>query len=132
MARAFRFALDLKKFGELTEERATKAFRKIVLDLDRRIVMDTPVDTGRAINNWFPTKGGPSKRFVKSRDKTGARSLARIDKFIPRLVLGNTAWFTNNVSYILLLEDGYSKKSPEGMVERNLRIAASTFGGSFA
>ena len=46
------FAVDLKKFGEVTRDRARAIFIKIALELDERVVMDTPVLTGSRITSY--------------------------------------------------------------------------------
>lgn len=124
------FALDLKKFGEVTRKQATLIFRKIALDLDTRVVLDTPVDEGRARGNWFPSINVPSTQVeLSSTDKSGSGALSRLDSVIASAKLGDTIWQTNNLPYILPLENGSSKQAPDGMVDVNLNAVAAQFGG---
>lgn len=125
---AAQFNLDLERFGKLTENQALQLFRKIALDLDTSVVLDTPVDEGRARGNWFPSINVPSNDMDE--DALGeAKSLARISPVVARVQLGDVIWLTNNLPYIIPLENGHSGQAPEGMAEVNVLRAASVFGG---
>lgn len=129
---ARQFSIDLNKFKLKNREMATTVFRKIALDLDQSVVLDTPVDTGRARGNWFPSINTPSQENNndKSRySKNGASVTNRIKEKLSSLHFGQVFWLTNNVEYILELEAGKSKQSPEGMVDRNLTRIQAKFGG---
>lgn len=127
------FAIDLRRFGELTEEKATLIFRKIALDLDRAIVLSTPVDTGRARGNWFPSLGSPSNAVdPNAQDKSGGAAIARAVGTVSGAKYGMVIWFTNNLPYILPLENGWSRQAPQGMVDINLNAVAAQYGGSIS
>jgi len=123
------FNIDLKKFGDVTEQQAGQIFRKIALDLDRSVVLDTPVDEGRARGNWYPSINSPSSE-VNEDSKGAAASLGRLGGVVGGAKLGQVIWMTNNLPYILPLENGHSGQAPDGMVEVNVQRAAATFGGS--
>lgn len=113
--------LDLKRFGKVTREQASQIFRKIALDLDSAIVLDTPVLTGRARGNWYPSIGAPSNaEDPEVRDKSGTQAIGRLSATVAGAMLGDVIWFTNNLPYILELENGRSNKSPDGMVDVNV------------
>lgn len=125
------FAIDLQKFGKVTREQATTIFRKIALDLDSRIVLSTPVDTGCARGNWFPSIGSPSGAVdMNAADKGGGQAIARIAGVVGGAKLGDVIWQTNNLPYILPLENGHSRQAPEGMVDINLNAVAAQYGGT--
>lgn len=125
-ARAFN--LDLEKFGKVTERQAEQIFRKIALDLDTSIVLDTPVDEGRARGNWYPSINSPSN--ASDEDSIGeSKSLGRLSSVVARAKLGEIIWMTNNLPYILPLENGSSQQAPDGMVDVNVERAAAIFGG---
>ena len=124
------FAVDLKKFGEVTEDQATTIFRKIAIDLDSRIVLGTPVDQGRARGNWFPSLNSPSNAVDQNAfDKSGGKAIADLTSKASSAKLGDTLWMTNNLPYILPLENGSSKQAAEGMVDVNLNAVAAQYGG---
>ena len=73
------FALDLKKFGKVTQDQARLIFQKIVLDLDTRIVLGTPVDTGRARGSWFSSVNVPSNDFSHDqKDRSGKKVISSV------------------------------------------------------
>jgi hypothetical protein len=124
------FALDLRRFGDLTEEKATMIFRKIALDLDTRIVLSTPVDTGRARGNWFPSINTPSNAVnPTASDRSGSGAINAAAGLIGRAEIGTVIWFTNNLPYILPLENGWSGQAPTGMVDINLNAVQAQYGG---
>jgi len=123
------FNADLKKFGEVTERQASQIFRKVALDLDAAVVLDTPVDEGRARGNWYPSINTPSNEVDE--DSLGAaKSLNRLNGVIGKAKLGQVIWLTNNLPYIIALENGHSKQAAEGMVDVNALRFAAAFGGS--
>ena len=108
---------------------------KIGLEALRRIVLRTPVDTGRARGNWQVSIGSPIETVVETMDPSGqqviedgTRIIADWSMSSPSIVSGvltavqkdlgafPTVWISNNVPYILWLEDGSSKQAPAGMV----------------
>ena len=125
------FALDLKKFGEVTREQAKVIFQKITIDLDTRVVLGTPVDVGRARGNWFPSLNAPATGIDEgARDKSGSQAIAAVTSTALQAELGDTVWLTNNLPYILPLENGHSGQAPEGMVDLNLNAVAAQYGGT--
>ena len=73
----------------------------------KEIIKETPVDNGRAINNWFLSVGAPSNKTTTSTD--GGGSFAQVGK-LPSRVIGRKIYFTNNLPYINMLEyGGYSQ-----------------------
>jgi hypothetical protein len=90
--------------------------KKLVLEALRRIVMKTPVDTGRARGNWQVTIAEPAEAQIDVKDKDGtaviAAGMAAIADLPPNMVV----WISNNLDYIEALEDGHSGQAPQGMV----------------
>lgn len=87
------------------------------------IVEKTPVLTGRARGNWFPSNGAPSPIMTEETagvSQTGqpqtSEERARINtvtRKLKALPLGaETVFITNNQPYIQGLEDGRSPKAP--------------------
>jgi hypothetical protein len=125
------FKVSLEKFGKVTREQAEQIFKKIVLDLESAVVLRTPVDTGRARGNWFPTIGTASnQRDDDLWDPGGQKSIAAIAAQVGLLTLGDVAWLSNNLPYINRLEEGWSKQAPSGMVSVELARAQSKYGGT--
>lgn len=110
------FSLDLKAFIEKTTNNVEAKVRKICFDLYSGITYETPVATGRAINNWFPSIGTPSSQTTTETDPSGRAGIVRAQAVIKNAP-GNVFWITNNLPYIYGLEfESKSKKAPNGMV----------------
>jgi hypothetical protein len=89
--------------------------KKLVLEALKRVVLKTPVDTGRARGNWQVTIGSPAEGQLEgtgSSDAVIARGLAVLANLQPYQIV----WISNNVDYIEFLEHGSSKQAPEGML----------------
>jgi hypothetical protein len=93
--------------------------RFIALGITRRLKRNpsrggTPVDTGHARANWVPSVGEPFRGEV---DGDAASQSGTADVLSYQLGDG-AAWVSNNVPYILRLNDGWSAQQPAGFVER--------------
>lgn len=99
------------------------------------ILRRTPVLTGRARGNWFPTTGVPSEEVgehVFGGSRTGepvtGEEKGKIKTIVAKLEalpLGETtAYITNNLDYIQRLEDGHSQKSPPAAMVQGTIINA--------
>lgn len=93
------------------------------------IIKETPVDSGRARNNWFLSVSSPSTKLTSV---SGAASFNQLNK-LPKRVLNRKLYFTNNLPYIgtleyggypvpggELTEGGFSKQAPKGWVRSTL------------
>ena len=110
---------QIEGFSAKTQEKALKIFKKSVIDLTSDIISDTPVDTGRLKNNWFPSVGAASEQTAEATvNEAGDRSNSFVNN---QLALDKTFYFTNNLPYAFRIEfEGWSKvKAPQGMVRRN-------------
>ena len=105
--------------------------RKVVLDLYTRVILATPVDTGRARGGWACSVGAPDTSDTGRTDTTGQGSVGAMTSQISaqQSVLGVKMYLTNNVEYIRFLEYGGeigargSPQAPQGMV----RVAVNQF-----
>lgn len=113
------FYLDLRRFTDKTERLMTIIPRKVALEVFSRVVMRTPVDTGRARGNWQAGVGTPP---VGETDRTGASAaLEQIAAEVESWDAENVAiYLVNNLPYIVALEDGHSGQAPQGMVKISL------------
>lgn len=111
---------QIESFSARAQEKALKIFKKSVIDLTSDIISDTPVDTGRLKNNWFPSVGAASEQTAEA---TANEAGDRAESFAnSELTLDKTFYFTNNLPYAFRIEfEGWSKnKAPQGMVRRNV------------
>lgn len=90
-----------KKFAELQERKALELTQKLTLDVGRRLIEGSPVDTGNFRGAWqieTPTKPGEPGRV------------------------------SNPTEYGPVLARGHSDQAPSGWVENSVE-AAARFGG---
>jgi hypothetical protein len=104
------FSDDIRKFNEKTEKKVTKIFRGTALSLFGKIVVRTPVDTGRLRGNWqVQLNSAPTGTLdtTKVQDPSEAK----------RAKLGDAIFIINNLPYAEVIEDGSSKQAPQGIVK---------------
>lgn len=127
--------VPVEKFNKLLNNYAKQTVPKIGKDVLRiiteqiykRILERTPVLTGRARRNWYPSFNTPRESTteqVAGVRATGvpmtAAERARMQTIIRNIEfgpLGAKVWITNNLDYIGRLEHGWSAKAPAGIME---------------
>lgn len=115
------FAVDISKFAEKVKDRQDLVMRKIVLELYNKIVQKTPVDTGRAQNNWNVGISTIDPTVTQEAVSNKQAVIQKAQKIISKIKGGDTIWITNNLNYITGLEDGSSDQAPAGMVAVTVR-----------
>ena len=113
------FALDLKAFGDLSEKRMLAVAKKSFIDVGSMIVRKTPVDTSRARSNWIPSINTMSTEITADNKNLGLID-AEMRSEANKVKLGDTMYLTNNLSYIVPLEFGWSKMAPSGMLRTSI------------
>lgn len=118
------FEQAIRNYAVNEVPRIGKAVHKAVTEyVYEGIVTKTPVLTGRARHNWFPSNGSPSDQKVNETANvsvTGEAMTAEekgriktVTSKLDALPLGaEKTYITNNLEYIQGLEDGRSPKSP--------------------
>jgi len=92
---------NVKKEIRATRKRLNTGLKAVYLQGLGNIAAGTPVDEGRARNNWFLTTGSPFSGVTN----TTAGNESYIYR-MPSIVLGKKLYFTNNMPYINMLEYG--------------------------
>lgn len=111
-----KFALDLSMWAKKGKINLDAVVRKVVLDLGTRIIMRSPVRTGRFRGNWQYGESVRPKGTVLTVDKSGALVIAKLQAGLRPQAAGKVHWLTNNLPYAQALEYGHSKQAPSGMV----------------
>ena len=107
------FTMQVKKFREETEDKIRTTVRWICLEITSRVIMKTPVDTGRARGSWTPALDViPGGR--EAIDKSGTAPLMEADSVLVQFRLGQTFYLINSVPYIMALEYGRFPQNPTG------------------
>jgi len=115
-----RFALEVANWAERTKREQSTILRKIALEVFSRVVMRTPVDTGRARGNWQVEIGTPRGDVIDRFDAGGDQTISDAESRITQWDGTGAVFLFNNLPYIMRLEDGWSGQAPNGMVRLTL------------
>lgn len=124
-----RIVVDLNKPGgadkiaDYLKSQTKNAMEIAIVECMRALAISTPVDTGRARYGYYCTVGKPSDAVPDAAPKSGkiyypfpdiAIRISEMGKFS----ISDTLYITNNVPYIVKLNNGYSRQAPARFVER--------------
>jgi hypothetical protein len=87
------------------------------------LINKSPVDTGRFRGAWVVGNNIADRREPNTPDKTEGESnisFQRARSLIAQLQPGDIVYISNNLDYALMLEYGWSKQAPQGMVSVSL------------
>ena len=123
------FTKQLMNFQDMSLKKVDDFTRLVALEVFRRIILKTPVDTGRARSNWLCTIAAPAEAMAQGEDwfqgmadaggydKSGRVAIEEAANQAMEWKPGEVAIFlTNNLPYIQRLENGWSGQAPAGMV----------------
>ncbi len=98
-----------------------KFHQQVIAELFKRIVLRTPVDTGRARGNWQIELGGPAQGTLEVIDKSGDGTILKEIAKLGDIPPFSLVHISNNLQYISYLEyDKRSPQAPEGFLEISL------------
>lgn len=117
------FELDISKWVSKAKGNVDLVIRKISLDLFKRVIMKTPVDTGRLRGSWSVSIGAIAPATIQLNDKSGSATISRVTAATLNLKAGDVITMVSNLPYSRRIEFGYSKQAPAGMV----RISIAEF-----
>lgn len=114
--------------SEFTE----RLVQRVTLRITANLQEDTPVDTGWARSNWVPSIGDPFRGLAGSKNgditlidpspsETGKADVAANYK----LTMG-AVYISNNVPYILALNEGHSGQAPRAFVQADILKALNS------
>jgi hypothetical protein len=111
------FTIDLSRFASKARGDMRTVIRKITMEAFKRVILRTPVDTGRARANWSVSEGGMNTRFeISAVDKSGSATIGTATQTVNGWECTGSIFLSNNLAYIVPLEYGHSKQAPGGMV----------------
>lgn len=123
------FSLNLTKFAARTEVEMKQVVQKIAMEAFGRVILRTPVDTGRARANWGCTIGSPrSGGPTEDTDKSGAATRSAVSDTVQQFPGDGSVFLTNSLPYINELENGSSRQMPSGMVRATVAEMAGFLG----
>ena len=107
-----RVDFDTRKFANKINKNASVLVRKVALDGMRKLVRQSPVDTGRFKANW-------STSVDKMHDRTTEEKSVNFNKQSKEIRdydLGQIMFLHNNLEYALALEFGSSAQAGRGWI----------------
>lgn len=94
--------------------------------IHRDLVLETPVDTGRARSNWIVTSGRESYSTREPLEVRSAQTVGQAEiQATPQFA---TIHIQNNLPYIARLNDGWSAQAPRGFVQTIVERARQWIG----
>lgn len=122
------FANRMNKLANKVEKNTESLMKDVGYSILSRVVYDTPVDTGRARANWLVNFGSSNNYSTTQKDVAGHSTVGKGSDIIGSYKYGNVVYITNNVDYIVKLNNGWSNRwQPEaGYVERSIKAGLYT------
>lgn len=103
-------------------ENHDKLVRATALLTMQHITMGTPVDTGRARLNWNASRNVVDGSTTVSVDPQATGTMKMLEA-LTGYKAGDTMYVSNNLPYIVRLNEGYSKQAPANFVEAGAMLA---------
>lgn len=104
------------------------AVRTFILELSTRLIVRTPVDTGRTKMGWNIDEL-PSEWIPPVGEYQEEEVIQAINKTIAELPMHSKITLSNNIDYLLVLEAGHSWQAPSGFINlalQEMKIALET------
>lgn len=94
----------------------------LAVNLQSRLIDDTPKDTGWASLNWVPNIGSPFRGLAGTPESLDTSVQANGLNTLMNWNGEEVAYISNNVPYIQALNAGHSKKAPALFVEKAIQL----------
>lgn len=106
------------RFSKTVNRDIDKEQRRVSLIILRELIIESPRDTGRFVNNWIVGLGNASSNTFKGVDPTGLKAMTKGTGKINKSKSGKSIFITNNLPYAVRLNQGHSQQAPANFVER--------------
>ena len=131
-----KFSRNMKSIADNLETNVSKEMKKAALIIDRDVVIQTPVDTGRARSNWLVGIGAAIRDVIDALSpgeglSAGERLNAQLSIDAARTEIekhrpGQDIYISNNLSYIDFLNQGSSAQAPANFVEKAIQAGIAS------
>ena len=115
-------------FIDQIENDLVKQARIIAMALLGKIVLSSPVDTGRFRGNTVVSIGSPILSNSDTVDKTGSATIAAGQAVLTGLKPYTVIYIQNNLPYAEKLENGHSKQASNGVFGLAFTGVAAAYG----
>lgn len=110
------FSADLAKFAEAIDLDIKTAVKVVCIEAFRRVVMRSPVDTGRFRSNWTLAEAAPLLTIAPELPKGAPTAAIPAPPAFQLASPYTIVWIANGLPYAERLEFGWSGQAPAGMV----------------
>lgn len=135
MATPRQFAQNMGRLADKVQRNATRLQRTTAGAILQAVVLGTPVGNptlwqsrapagysgGRARANWQVGLGGAVGGVTDAKDAAGSATITAGGSRISGSTPGQDIHLTNNLPYIVPLNEGHSKQAPAGFIEQAVR-----------
>lgn len=121
------FSKQIAAFSQKSQDKANRVLRQCALDVLRRVVIGSPVDTGRFRGNWQVSLGAPMAKSLDTVDKSGGSTISAGTNGIKNAIIGDSIFIVNNLPYAIPLENGHSRQAPNGIVGPTVKAFPEIF-----
>lgn len=115
------FSERLMRASKKAGGNATIFLKKVMIDLLRKVIQRTPVDTGRARAAWAPFLKAENVNVKLSGDPKAISEGIAKGEFVVQSGSKPGILVVNGVNYSVYLEYGSSDQAPQGMVRISMR-----------
>lgn len=123
------FTVDLSRICAKAQGNVENVVRKVTIETFRKVILKSPVDTGRFRANWIYATQTYSTATSEAVDKGGGATASRIAAQVASTrINGAPLYLTNSLPYAKRLEEGYSRQAPSGMVKLSLMEISAKYG----
>lgn len=115
-----KFAKRMRGIATTFERNVDSLMVSTALTIHSTIVLGTPYDTGRARGSWFVEIDKPAEGMLSKDDKSEfgfVPSKTKAEAKLRQYKNQVSIHITNNLPYIVPLNEGHSKQAPIGFVE---------------
>ena len=110
------FSIDISRFKLKSEQQMKTVIQQITMEAFKRVILRSPVDTGRFRANWGAAIGTATTGTKESFDKTGSATVAAATLTVFDWNCAGSIYLVNSMAYGPKLEYGSSSQAPQGMV----------------
>jgi len=119
--------MNSQQIAEELQLTAQSAVRDVAIGIIVKLLEATPIDTGWAVTNWIMSTGSPWTLTVGTKESISPSvqeaSISRIQSYNLRQ---GKVYISNNVPYIIALNDGSSKQAPSNFIPTAILQALAT------
>lgn len=132
------FAGRMRTYSSRIEKNAERLSRRVASNVVKAVVEATPVDTGRARSNWVVSFGSPRLdtrpphapgRFLGRSERANWAAAVAAAENVLKFRSSKDIWISNNLHYIGLLNNGYSRQSPANFVSKGVAAGIQSIRG---